>query len=127
MTASAPEQSSRTSVARVAHELRQMAAGLQSDGGGGSSSIQQRAIQLAGVAATLYDNGGASIRLPLQPSNPLVSAMRKALDRELKSGGPVDGGDCTGARLAEALLEGLLQAQDEGGDNTFPFLIVGRL
>lgn len=71
----------------------------------------------------MYRAGGTSIRLPLPRSNPLVVALRKALERELKSGSPVGGEDCTGARLAAALMEGLLQAQDEGED-AFCFLIV---
>ena len=88
--------------------------------------MQQRALQLASVAAMLYDAGGASIRLPLHASNPLVCAMRKALDRELKLGGSGVGKGATGSQLAEALLEGMLQAQDEdGSDSSFPFLIVG--
>lgn len=45
--------------------------------------------------------------------------------RELKYGGGHRGDKATGSGLAAALLEGVLQAQDDGGaDSAFPFLIV---
>lgn len=83
--------------------------------GATATTMEQRAQQLADVAATLYDAADSrSIRLPLQPSHLLVIALRKALDRELKSGGSVKSQMAAGRKLADALLEGFLQAQDEG-------------
>lgn len=63
------------------HVSQKHAHAAGTDGSTQTTAVQERAAQLAGAALTLYDQGGPSIRLPLAPSNPLVMAMRAALNR----------------------------------------------
>ena len=42
-------------------------------------SASERAQQLAEVAVAVYEAGGRSIHLPLDPAHPLVSVLRAAL------------------------------------------------
>lgn len=72
----------------------------------------------------MYLAGGAAIHLPLELSHPLIVVLRKALQREVK--GTNNRVSYAGQQVADALLEGILQAFDSTGSNTlaFPYLVV---
>ena len=80
-------------------------------------SAQSRAQQLAAVAVAVYEAAGSGIHLPLEASNPLLTILKQALDKDDSQGS-------VGQSLANALLESVLQAVDTEADS-FPPLIVG--
>ena len=91
------------------------------------STVAARACQLADVAAALYEASPGQqqtrhIRVPLEPSFPLVAVLVKALEREEKADSTLKAGQ----QLAVALLEGAVSAHNaDGSDSTaFPFLLV---
>lgn len=88
-------------------------------------SILERAEQLAQVAQAMYLAGGPAIHLPFEMNHPLIMVLRKALQRETKAGS--NKVSQAGRQIADALLEGILQAFDSApGSNTlaFPYLVV---
>ena len=96
-------------------------------GPGHLSSVRARARQLADVADALYEASPGQqqarhIRVPLEPSFPLVAVLVKALEREEKADSKLRAGQ----QLAAALLEGVVSADPADGSDSkaFPFLLV---
>jgi cohesin loading factor subunit SCC2 len=120
LRASDSEESVQNAVAKVFHSLW---FSPQVESADGSTifkrSLEERAAQLADVAAAAYDAGGASIHLPMDTQTPLVGVLRAALGWEAR-------GDLhlewkAGRQIAEALLESILSQQhlrrgENGGD-----------
>jgi cohesin loading factor subunit SCC2 len=122
LRASDSEESVQNAVAKVFHSLW---FSPQVESADGSivlkRSLEERAAQLADVAAAAYDAGGASIHLPMDTQTPLVGVLRAALGWEAR-------GDLhlewkAGRQIAEALLESILSEQhlrrgrDDGGED----------
>lgn len=110
LRASDSEESVQNAVAKVFHALW---FSPQVESADGSTvlkrSLEERAAQLADVAAAAYDAGGASIHLPMDSQTPLVGVLRAALGWEAR-------GDLhlewkAGRQIAEALLESILSEQ----------------
>ena len=72
---------------------------------------RERAAQLAGVAAAVYEAGGRGIHLPLEPSHPLVSVLRAALG--VGARGDLKKEWRAGREVSAALLEACLAAEEE--------------
>lgn len=118
LRASDSEESVQNAVAKVFHSLW---FSRQVESADGSTvlkrSLEERAAQLADVAAAANDAGGASIHLPMDTQTPLVGVLRAALGWEAR-------GDLhlewkAGRQIAEALLESILSEQHlrRGGDD----------
>ena len=92
---------------------------------GASTTVSDRARQLAEVSAANYDAGGAAIHIPLELAHPLVAILRKALEREKGASRHK-----AGSEIAAALLEGVLSVNDVPDVSTvqhkatFPYLVV---
>ncbi|BDA45698.1 Nipped-B-like protein [Coccomyxa sp. Obi] len=92
---------------------------------GSAPGAAARARQLADVSLFVYEAGGTTIHLPLESSHALVAVLKKALEREGKERPGKEW--VAGRELARALLEGLLNVGEGGGDaeeqKTFPYLV----
>ncbi|KAL0029310.1 hypothetical protein WJX79_009424 [Trebouxia sp. C0005] len=105
-----PEESIQKLVTKVFHNLW-----FSPVGPGEGLSPQSRAQQLAEVAVAVYEAGCSAIHLPLESSNPLLTILKQALEKEGAE-------QSVGQALATALLESVLQAVDTEADS-FPPLI----
>jgi len=110
LRASDSEESVQNAVAKVFHALWFSPRVESVDGSTVlKRTLEERAAQLADVAAAAYDAGGASIHLPMDTQTPLVGVLRAALGWEAR-------GDLhlewkAGRQIAEALLESILSEQ----------------